>query len=312
MIVKRNFSPQKVVTYIWQDLALGAAAAVFVYVAYERFGMTAVALPFGIIGVLGAALAIFLAFRNNASYTRWNEASQLWAAIASYSRVFARLVITFVDGHSHTAHYQAEAAEAFKREMVYRHLAWVNALRLHLRGQPRGDELRPFLKGEEEQALQARQNVPNALLQVQGKRIYDAMATGTLQGFDSFQLEGCLLQFTLQQGACERIKAIPVVRQYDYFTRLFVRLFTLLLPFCLVGTLATTAQGWALLPLTLLIAFFFVTVERVGVVNEAPFENRITDVPLSAICRNIERDLREQLGETNLPPRLEPKDGYLF
>ena len=49
-----------------------------------------------------------------------------------------------------------------------------------------------------------------------------------------------------------------------------------------------------------------------GEVNEDPFENRITDVPLTAMCNTIERDLREMLGETDLPPKAEPKDGFLF
>jgi ion channel-forming bestrophin family protein len=115
-----------------------------------------------------------------------------------------------------------------------------------------------------------------------------------------------------QQAICERIKAIPVPRQYDYFTRLFVRVFVVLLPFFLLKTLAADGAPWLVIPLSGVIAFLFTTIERTGAVNEDPFEGRITDVPLSAICRDIERDLRAMLGETALPPRLEPRDGYLF
>jgi putative membrane protein len=50
---------------------------------------------------------------------------------------------------------------------------------------------------------------------------------------------------------------------------------------------------------------------KVGEVNEDPFENRITDVPLAALCNTIERDLKEMLGETHLPPKLEPVKGFL-
>jgi putative membrane protein len=53
-------------------------------------------------------------------------------------------------------------------------------------------------------------------------------------------------------------------------------------------------------------------VERTGAVNEEPFENRITDVPLSAYCTDIERDLRETLDERTLPDSLAPQNGYLF
>jgi hypothetical protein len=33
---------------------------------------------------------------------------------------------------------------------------------------------------------------------------------------------------------------------------------------------------------------------------------------MSALCNVIERDLREQLGERELPPPAQPIDGYLF
>lgn len=114
------------------------------------------------------------------------------------------------------------------------------------------------------------------------------------------------------KAVCERIKAIPIPRQYDYFTRMFVQIFVVLLPFFLIKTLTTDGVVWLVIPLTGVIAFLFSAIERTGAVNEDPFENRITDVPLSATCRDIERDLRALLGETDLPAKLEPQDGYLF
>jgi putative membrane protein len=50
----------------------------------------------------------------------------------------------------------------------------------------------------------------------------------------------------------------------------------------------------------------------VGEVNEDPFENRITDVPLTAMCNTIEIDLREMLGEKLLPIKAEPQNGFLL
>ena len=91
-----------------------------------------------------------------------------------------------------------------------------------------------------------------------------------------------------------------------------MRLFVILLPFFLIKTLAADGAAWLVIPLAGIIAFLFTTIERTGAVNEDPFENRITDVPLTATCREIERDLRATLGEAELPPRLEPQDGYLF
>jgi putative membrane protein len=312
VILKRNFDPRKVTTYVWPQLLVALLWSAVVYLAYVILGLTFVSAPFGVLGVLGTALAIFLAFRNNTAFGRWGEASQAWAAITAASRTFARLIVTFTDAHRHTPQYRAEQTEAFKREMIYRHIAWVNALRMQLRGQMDVNELAPYLDASELTALRQTSSKPGALLLAQGRRIYEAMAAGILQGFDSFQLEGQLAALASQQATCERIKLIPVPRQYDYFTRLFVWLFIVLTPLSLVGTLVREGIGLLLVPLTLIFAFVFAIVQRTGEVNEEPFENRITDVPLSAMCRGIERDVREALGETALPPRLEPEDGYLW
>jgi putative membrane protein len=52
--------------------------------------------------------------------------------------------------------------------------------------------------------------------------------------------------------------------------------------------------------------------ERTGAANENPFENLVTDVPLTSICNKIERDLLEMLGNENLPQKLEAENGYLY
>jgi putative membrane protein len=312
MILKRNFDPRKVSTYVWRELILSFVLATLVYILHIVWGITTVTVPFGILSLLGAALAIFLAFRNNTSFTRWGEAAQLWASIINQCRILGRLIITFIDSHRHTSLYKAEVAEAFKQEMLYRLMAWSHALRLQLRGIPDWQELRPFLSDDDYTVVERAQNKPNMILLLMGQRIYDGMATGILQGFDSFQMEGTLAQLSNLQAACERIKTIPVPRQYDYFTRLFVLIFIVLTPLGMVRPLVSENVAVLLIPLTMLIAFVFTILERTGEVNEAPFENLITDVPMSAMCRTIERDVREMLGEPNLPPALLPKDGYLY
>jgi ion channel-forming bestrophin family protein len=312
MIVKRNFDPRKVIGYVWQDVALALVVATAVYLAAVVLGWSFVALSFAPLGLLGTALSIFLAFRANTSFVRWGEAAQSWAAIGAASRILGRLLVTFTDSHRHTPQYKEEVAEAFKREMVYRQIAWVNALRLQLRDQSEWREVERFVPQAEAEQLQSQPNKPLFLMKRQGQRIYDAMASGTLQGFDSFQMEGQLAALAAQQAVCERIKSIPIPRQYDYFTRVFVRVFVILLPCFLIKTLIADGVAWLVIPLAGVVAFLFTTIERTGAVNEDPFENRITDVPLSAACREIERDLRALLGEADLPPRLEPQDGYLF
>ncbi len=315
MIVKKNFHPLKIWSYIKGQVTFVALWSLIVWLLFYYTGEQAIALNFTPIGILGSALAIFVAFRNNSAYGRWWEARTLWGGIVNSSRVFARLVITFTDSHSHQANYNPTRSEAFKKSLVYKQIAWVHAMRLHLRNQENWQEIQPFFNQKEYQTILQKDHKPNAIHLMIGQQIYKAMADGTLGGFDSFQMEGQLLALTNYQGGAERIKNTPLPRQYDFFTRLFVVLFALLLPLGLLSffTSATIVHlSWLIIPLSIVIAGVFVIMERTGAANEAPFENQITDVALTSICNTIERNLKELLGETDLPKKLKPENGYLF
>jgi len=312
MLTRKIFSPTKVIWYLRYELLFSVLLAVFVFVLFEVLGFQKIALPFSISATLGGALAIFLGFRNNNSYGRWWEARSQWGNIVNSSRVFGRLVLTFTESHSHKESYNPVRSDAFKKSLVYKQIAWCHALRLQLRGQETWNEIKPFLSEEEFLELKDKQNKPNYLQKMMGKQIYQAMANGTLAGFDSFQIEGQLLALANYQGSCERIKHTPLLRQYHFFTVLFLYAFLFLLPFCLIGDFHKLGLQPFMIPISVLISFVFGTVAKIGEVNEDPFENRPTDVPLTSICNSIERDLREILGESQLPPKTSIVNGNLF
>ena len=319
MIVKHNFAPLKVWGYIRKPLLFAWSWSIVVWLLSLKMAPQFLALNFAPVGVLGSALAIFVAFRNNSAYGRWWEARQLWGGIVNASRVLARLVITFSDSHAHQPQFDRQRSEQFKREMVLAAIAWVHALRFQLRGQLQEPEAKSLLKryvsAEDRELLERFDNLPHGLHWIMGRKIYAAMANGTLGGFDSFQMEGQLLALANLQGSCERIKNTPLPRQYDFFTRLFIGLFSVLLPFGLLGFFGAPeaeAQRWLIIPLTTLLAAVFIIMEKTGAANEDPFENRSTDVPLTALCNTIERDLLQLLGEPEQPAKLQPVDGYLY
>jgi len=315
MIVKQNLNPIKIWTYTKVPMLISIAWSFSVWLCFYITGWEYLAINFTPIGVLGSALAIFVAFRNNAAYGRWWEARTLWGGIVNSSRVLSRLIITFTDSHAHQDNYDQARSEKFKKVLVYCCIAWVHALRFHLRRQDEWESLRNFFNEVDFEKLNLSQNKPTFLQLLIGKKIYKAMGNGTLGGFDSFQMEGQLLALANYQGSCERIKNTPLPKQYDFFTRLFVLLFVFLLPFGLLGIFVTSSMvtyTWLTVPISILLSGVFIIMERTGAANENPFENRITDVPLTAICNTIERDLREMLGENNLPPKIIAENGYLF
>ena len=314
MIVKRNFHPLKVWKYVKKPMLFVLFWSIAIWCTFYFTKVESLAINFTPIGVLGSALAIFVAFRNNSAYGRWWEARKLWGGIVNSSRVLSRLIITFTDSHSHQDNYNKERSESFKKELVYNCIAWVHTLRLHLRKQESWQEVKPFLSNEEFKEFLKFKNKPNYVHLIMGKKIYESMANGTLGGFDSFQMEGQLLALTNYQGGCERIKNTPLPRQYDFFTRVFVYLFALMLPFGLLSFFQNVhSLSWLIIPLSFLIALVFVIMERTGAANEDPFENSVTDVPLTAICNTIEIDLKQMLSnEEVLPEKLEPFNGYLY
>ena len=313
MIVKKNFSPFKVWQYIKSPMYFVLIWSFAVWIFFYFFGWKFLALNFAPIGILGSALAIFVAFRNNSSYARWWEARTIWGGIVNSSRVFARLVITFTDSHSHQPNYEKQRSEDFKKTLFNLSIAWTHSLRLHLRNQQEWELLKTYMEEADFRQLLSFQNKPNFLQLLIGKKIYTAMANGTLGGFDSFQMEGQLLALANYQGACERIKNTPLPRQYDFFTRMFVLVFSALLPFGILGFFTSAPnQSWMVIPLSVIVSGVFVIMEKTGAANENPFENQITDVPMSALCNTVERDLLEMLEGKNLPEKLEPENGYLF
>jgi ion channel-forming bestrophin family protein len=139
MIVKRHLNLFKTLYCARFEVNLGIATSLGVYLLYDIAGVHRIGLPVPTASILGLALAIFLGFRNNAAYARWNEATVMWSTISSNSRTMGRLVVTLTQAHNHTPSYNTEAASAWQVAMAYRQIAWVHVLRLELRGQD-GDE----------------------------------------------------------------------------------------------------------------------------------------------------------------------------
>jgi len=190
MILKRNFNPLKVFLYVWRETLISLMLSTAVYVAFVHFELKFLAFPIAPLTILGTAIAIFLAFRNNTSYTRWWEARTLWANLAGNSRIFTRQLIANIDtALSLGKGGDASTVQAYKREMIYRQIAFAHALRLHLRNQSTWSDLLPFLNSDEYTELLVKSNKPNWLLQRQGKRIKDGIRMEILGAFDNITLE---------------------------------------------------------------------------------------------------------------------------
>ena len=231
MIVKRNLSPIKVLSYVWRPLAYATAVSVVVVVLRRSTDSPLLSVPFAPVGTLGAALAIFVAFRNNASYGRWWEARTVWAGIHNNSRILARQLVASTDNAiAADTGGSPEDVLAYRRELVLRIVAFAHALRLELRGLDDWNALRAFLPNAELDVLVAADNRSNLVLQRLAVRIKDGVRSSIIGQFDPITLEPNLAALNGWAAASERIKHTPTPRQYDYFTRLAIAAFSTLLP----------------------------------------------------------------------------------
>ncbi|MCO4763441.1 MAG: hypothetical protein KC502_18130, partial [Myxococcales bacterium] len=184
-------------------------------------------------------------------------------------------------------------------------------------------ELSPFLGDDEFEQVSKMVNPASHLLLYQGKTVANLVSNSRLDLFHQIQMMGVVEELYALQGKCERIKATPFPRQYAEFSRWFTRVFVILLPFGMLDVFGSKAIGNGsvvdlLLPAVPLViacavvTWVFVTMEGIGDSSEDPFERSMNDVPMNALCVVIERDLRQMLGETEIPDPEPVTDSILY
>jgi ion channel-forming bestrophin family protein len=72
--------------------------------------------------------------------------------------------------------------------------------------------------------------------------------------------------------------------------------------------LETKVYMFAVVPASMMLSWMFYFMEKISEALEDPFVGGPNDVPISTICRNIEIDLTEMLGD-KAPPKIAPLNG---
>ena len=296
-------------------------------ILYQVLDFTFVAIPFLPVGTIGTAVAFYVGFKNNQAYDRLWEARKLWGGFTNTSRNFSAQLIALVED------------KTVVKELLFRHIAYLNILRLQLRKTIpwatskenlhqtfRGEraELEEFdqglkkileenNKGEYYETLRIKNNVASGILKLQILDLTRLKREKKIDEYEHSDLVRHINEFFNLQGGCERLKSTPLFRQYSIFSRVFVVLFIYLLPFGLLKDLSNLAEWgvWLTVPFSMLISWVFFTMEQIGEFSENPFDNSVNDTPIAAICRNIEIDIKEFLGES-LPAKMNPVDDVLL
>lgn len=315
MIVQFQTRPWRraagIVFYTWKELLTSTLIIVGVYVTHEYFGIAALGLGGAIpLGVVGTALAIFLGFRNNSAYDRWWEGRKIWGGVVNISRTIGTQIMTYVTDHHVKKEISPESLNQTHRELIYRHLAYLHALRLHLRQQHDQMEttLAPYLSAQELQDLLKKHNKPTHINFNQSQRLKAILKDNLIEDFRLYEMMRSIDTLYTLQGQCERIKNTPFPLYYSFFTRMILYVFVLFLPLSVISTFQALTQKlgyyvtWMVIPVCMMTAFVLAVIERTSRTSENPFENYFGDVPMTTLCRVIEIDLRQMLGETDTVP----------
>ena len=339
MYIRRNIRPSLVLRFAFLPVlffTIWSIGVVFGFHFFEHTGKS-ISIPFLPLSTIGIAVAFYIGFKNNASYDRFWEGRKIWGGIVNYSRTWGNQVMCFVTNHRAKGNISDAALYEIKKTLIYRHIAYINALRNRLR-QPSSfslkqhravsrltpdnierkhwdEEVGTFLSDNEYDYAIARVNPPTQLVRLQGDHLKELMEEhGLIDDFRHMEMMRVLEEFYTLQGKAERIKNTPFPRQYAFFSKVFTWIFVLLLPFGMVGEFNKAGHDliWLTVPFCVLISWIFYTMELVGDNSEDPFENFINDVPMTALCRTIERDLKDMLGETKLPEGIKPMHDVLY
>lgn len=293
-----------VLPQIWRRVLVTTGLACVLTLLHMYLGWFTRSVPPLLFTVVGLALSIFLGFRNSTGYDRYWEGRKLWGGLVNTSRNFSRRILTLI--HSERPE-EAEQVRALQREMVYLVIAYVHSLRCHLRGDAY-QTLAPLLTESDFVRLQAWSHPPLYLAQRLGESIALAHAHGWLNPLHVSLLEEPLSGLIDIQGGCERIKSTPIPLAYLILLHQLVAIYCLALPFGMVEGLDTYTPV-----VVMIVSYAFLGLDAIGDSIENPFELDDHDLPLSALSRSIEVNLRTQLGEVELPPLLQPdRSGLLM
>jgi putative membrane protein len=248
--------------------------------------------PFPLVGI---SLAIFLGFRNNASYARFVEARHIWGQLLIAARALTSQAITYLP---------ADATPFDRRLLVRRLIAFVYALKHQLRQSDPRDDLSRYLPPEELLRLQGLSYLPIAMLDSIRAMLAEAVQRQSSQAPLLWMLDAQINDLAATVAGCERIKNTPIPYPYGVLVHRTVYMYCFLLPLGLVD-----AIGVATPLISVFVGYTLFALEAIAQQIAEPFGLAPNCLALNAMTREIERSLLEMCGEV-IPQAIRPCPRY--
>lgn len=340
MHTAKNYSLKEVILWTRRDIYFHFVVAFVATAIYHFLNCRWIAIPWLPIALMGTAVAFVVGFKNNASYDRLWEARRIWGAIVNASRSWGIMVQDYVTNRHATTSLNDEELSMVKRRLIDRHIAWLTALRYQLReprvwesrhqvhnieyrnrtysvdehSVPIDEAIAPFVVDEECALVSKKTNKAAQILALQSSHLKQLLELGYIEDFRHMEMERIIVELYNQQGASERIKNFPYPRQFATLNLYFIKAFVVLIPFGMLQEFDKLGDNliWLNIPFSILSAWLFTTLEKIGEVTESPFEGSANDVPITAMARGIEIDLKEMFNYEEIPDPIKPVNNILL
>jgi len=342
MIVRKNLKLKTIIQFAGQHIIYLFGYMLLVALLYKVCDWHWISIPWLPVSLVGTALAFYLGFKNNQSYDRVWEARKIWGGIVNSSRSWGIAVDAYIRNSENTEYTKIELEEEKKR-LVYRHIGWLYTLReqllvptqwehvslskhfskiaLRRKEQDGIGQFVAYLNPQQEanyfsdvKRLSAVTNKATQLIHLQAQDLARLEGAELIHMRRQLEMQKLLAEFYEHQGKAERIKKFPLPRQYANLSFIFNCIFIFLLPLGIVAEFAKIGDMgvWLMIPFATMVGWIYVLMELIGDYSENPFEGLGTDIPMLSICRTIEIDLLEMLGETDVPKPIQPVNDILM
>lgn len=224
-------------------------------------------------GMLGFVISLLLVFRTNTAYDRWWEGRRLLGSLVNNSRNLAMKLNALLPESD-------IENRKFYRLIV---IEYAFAMKRHLRGSQHDSEVFTSIY-----QISDKLHKPNYLANLILKKVNELYVNKTISGEQLLFLNNEVSSFTDICGACERIKTTPIPFSYSVFIKKFIFFYVMTLPFGYVFTL-----GYIVIPVVVFVFYVLASLEIIAEEIENPFGTDANDLPVTQICKNIQKHVSE-------------------
>jgi len=254
--------------------------------------------PISLPAFLGTAISVLLSFKMNQSYDRWWEARKIWGAIVNDSRNLILQLQSFIK----------EGNTEELKQIAYRQIAFCYTLGNALRNQINPlEDLEMFLNSKDLEILTLHKNKSLGLLTLNMQSIKELKEQRAINVLEQISVNRITSNLCDSLGMAERIKNTIFPATYRYFLFFIIYIFVILLSIALKHVSFIFE-----LVLLISVSIGFFLIEKSAYHLQDPFSNRPSDIPVTSIARTIEINLRQLLGESDLPEPLAAKKFYIM